>query len=51
MPVFPHHTSPNAYRVTLLLLLSCRWSGPYLRRMMESVKATHPNTLTHMHIA
>lgn len=21
-----------------------RWSGPYLRRMIESVKATHPNT-------
>jgi hypothetical protein len=28
----------------LLSLLLLRWSGPYLRRMIESVKATHPNT-------
>lgn len=26
------------------LLLFCRWSGPYLKQMIESVKATHPNT-------
>lgn len=27
-----------------LLLHYCRWSGPYLKQVIASVKATHPNT-------